>query len=239
MKNFFIVKAGQTFANTARQFGDFEDWTLAGLGLPTEVVSVINAQMEEPLPPAEECGGVVVTGSHSMVTDQEDWSERLSDWIGGLIEASVPFLGICYGHQLLAKSAGGVVGYHPSGKEIGTVEIDLLPACANDPLFCDLPAQFGAHATHSQSILTPPENATRLAANAFEQHHAIRVGDFAWGIQFHPEYDTRIMHSYIAEQEPDLAAAGLYPADLYATVTHTPEAASILTRFARITSERQ
>jgi GMP synthase (glutamine-hydrolysing) len=29
----------------------------------------------------------------------------------------VPFLGICYGHQLLGRAAGGEVGYHPRGRE--------------------------------------------------------------------------------------------------------------------------
>ncbi len=232
--SFFVIKAGTTFPNTARKYGDFEDWTRQGLGIALNQVSVIDAIRDACLPAVKDCKGVAVTGSHSMVTDGADWSEHLIEWIAELVDSGVPFLGICYGHQLLARAAGGTVGYHPLGKEIGTVDIDLLPESSTDRLFQGLPVRFPVHVTHSQTVLSLPNNAIRLAANPFDNCHAIRVGDCAWGVQFHPEYDASVMRSYVEEQVEELGSAGMILSEIYRTVRDTPEAASILRRFAAV-----
>jgi GMP synthase (glutamine-hydrolysing) len=231
-----IIKAGTTFPNTARKFGDFENWTRHGLGLAVDQVHIIDAVTAVELPSPTTCTGVVVTGSHAMVSDAEPWSERLVTWIAQLIELRVPYLGICYGHQLLAKAAGGRVGYHPKGQEIGSVEVRLFAEHAQDALFSGLPDQFPVHVTHAQSVLSLPNHVVRLAANDFEHNHGIRVGDCAWGVQFHPEYNSDIMKSYIEEQSEALRTAGRNDADIMQTVKDTPEAASILRRFAAICS---
>ncbi len=133
MSSFVVIKAGTTFPNIARKYGDFEDWVCQGVGIAPDQLSLFDAIRGDSLPSAKECSGVVVTGSHSMVTDELDWSEHLIEWIAELLDAGVPFLGICYGHQLLARAAGGTVGYHPLGKEIGTVDIELLPDSLHIP----------------------------------------------------------------------------------------------------------
>ncbi len=234
MKRLFIIKVGTTFAATAKQFGDFETWTSAKLGAVDVDTCVLDVAHGAALPPAADCAGVVVTGSHSMVTDSLPWSIRMESWIPSLLEAKVSFLGICYGHQLLARSAGGQVGFHPGGKEIGTVEIHLLPEHANDALFRLLPQRFCVHVTHSQTVLRLPPGATRLAANAHEPNHAFRLGDCAWGVQFHPEYDVSIMRAYIGEQADELESTGRNVWELLHTVMETPFAVRILRNFARI-----
>ncbi|MDB1122794.1 type 1 glutamine amidotransferase family protein [Vibrio algarum] len=42
-------------------------------------------------------------------------------------------------------------------------------------------------------MLTLPKEATLLANNEFEPHHAFRIGECAWGVQFHPEFTADIM----------------------------------------------
>ncbi len=234
MRRLFIIKAGTTFPNTARQWGDFDLWTLNGLQLSSSEVEVVDVAAGSPLPDAIACSGVVVTGSHAMVTDNLPWSEATAAWIPSLIAAEVPFLGICYGHQLLAQAMGGRVGFHPGGEEIGTVDIHLLPNSRTDPLFCSLPSPFKAHTTHSQTVLSLPQGAVCLASNSFEPHHAFRLGSCAWGVQFHPEYDRKIMESYVVEQTEGLEAAGQDVPELLRTIADTPEAATILRRFGRM-----
>lgn len=232
-----IVKVGSTYPGVAARFGDFETWIADGLGLATVKARVVNAEAGAQLPPAAQCAGIVVTGSHSMITDDALWSLRVEGWIPSILRAGIPFLGICYGHQLLAKAAGGEAGYHSAGTEFGTVPIELLPASANDPLFGPLPPTFPVHTTHSQSILRLPPGAVRLAANAHEPNHAFRLGN-AWGVQFHPEYTADIMRTYITEDARDLAAAGFNVADLLAAVVETPHAARVLTNFTRLVEAR-
>jgi GMP synthase (glutamine-hydrolysing) len=227
----FIIKVGTAFPGTARQFGDFDLWTLHGLKLNPDEVQIVDLVLGDTLPEAEECRGVVVTGSHAMVTDPLPWSLPLVAWVPSLVEASVPFLGICYGHQILAYAMGGRVGFHPGGKEIGTVDIHLLPDSLTDPLFGSLPSPFLAHTTHSQTVLSLPQDAVRLASNSFEPNHAFRLGSCVWGVQFHPEYDRNIMESYIEEQAEELEAAGRDAQALLQTIRDTPVAAAVLRRF--------
>jgi GMP synthase (glutamine-hydrolysing) len=172
-----------------------------------------------------------------MVTDDLPWSVAIERWIPSLLAAGVPFLGICYGHQLLARAAGGEVGFHPRGKEIGTVVVNCLPVAANDRLFQQLPASFAAHVTHAQTVLRLPPGALRLAANEHEPNHAFSLGESAWGVQFHPEYTPDIMRAYVREQAGELAAAGMEAERLLQAVAPTPEAGALLGRFARLVDE--
>lgn len=237
-KQIFIIKVGTTFSSTALEFGDFDLWTLKGLGCADNEATVIDAEHGEPLPTAEECAGVVVTGSHDMVTDNLPWSARVAEWIPTLMELNVPFLGICYGHQLLAHALGGEVGFHPKGTEVGTVDIHLLTSYSNDPLFKSLPSTFPAHVTHAQTVLTLPQGAVHLATNSFEPNHAFRIGKCAWGVQFHPEYDASIMRSYIVNEAEDLKKEGIDVGPILDSVKETPFAASILRRFYHIATKR-
>lgn len=238
MKKLYIIKVGTTFSTIAKHFGDFDQWAAAALGAVTLETSIPDVEHGAPLPQAEECAGVVITGSHAMVTDKLPWSVKLEKWIPSLLQASVPLFGICYGHQLLAQATGGQVDFHPQGKEIGTVAIEMLSESADDPLFHSLPQSFFVHATHAQSVLSLPPGATRLASNNYEPNHAFRLGDCAWGVQFHPEYNGNIMRAYIVEQDQELKSAGRDSAELCRAVSETPVAAETLKNFARLVEER-
>jgi len=234
MKKLFIIKAGSTFNSLVKPLGDFEGWIEAGLGTKGMPVAVIDAARGDELPQAEACGGVVVTGSHAMVTDDLPWSLGIERWIPVLLDASVPFLGICYGHQLLGRATGGTVGYHPLGREVGMVTVDLTDEARDDGLFNGIHRRFQAHATHAQSVLRLPPGAVLLAGNDHDPHHAFRIGRCAWGVQFHPEYTAGIMKGYIEEQRRSLEADGKDVDAMIAGVEETSDAGKVLTNFATI-----
>jgi GMP synthase (glutamine-hydrolysing) len=235
MGRLFIIKVGDTFPELAKEHGDFDRWVAAGLGLDVDELAVAQIHKGDALPLVEECRGVVVTGSHAMVTENHPWSARLAAWIPMVVRRHIPYLGICYGHQLLAKAMGGKVSNHPQGREIGTVDIDLFPESRRDALFAGLPGTMPVHSAHSQTVLSLPHKGIILAGNAFEAHHAFRIGDSAWGVQFHPEFDARIMTSYIKEQSDDLRDEGLNVRSFLAHVKPTPDANGLLRRFATLT----
>ncbi len=229
-----IIKAGSTFPENLAETGDFDDWLIAGLGLPRNEVRVIDAREADKLPAPAECAGVVISGAHAMITDDLPWMQRLSDWTRRLVTAQVPLLGICFGHQLLARAMGGQVGFHPQGREIGSVDIELHAAAQSDLLFASLPKRFRAHAVHAQSVSQLPKAATLLAGNAFEATHAFRVGICAWGVQFHPEFNPARMAVYLDHFAPDLQAAGRDAEAIRAGLVDTPESAGLLPRFVRL-----
>ncbi len=158
-----------------------------------------------------------------------------------LLRWKIPLLGICYGHQLLARAMGGEVGYHPAGIETGTVDLTLAPTCADDLLFSSLPHHFLVQADHSQTVTSLPPGAVCLASTDQETNHAFRIGRNAWGLQFHPEFTAEIMSMYISEQAESLRLAGLNVSGLQAGIRETPISRGILEKFcltAARTSER-
>lgn len=230
-----IIKTGRTYADLARRYGDFEDWTARGLGVASTSVTIVDIETGSRLPHAGEISGAVVTGSHSMVTDGQAWVEPLAEWLRGLMEDRVPILGVCYGHQLLGFALGGRVGFHPDGPEIGTVEVDLLKDGESDLLLGGMQKRFHAHATHAQSLLTLPDGAVLLAKTDHDAHAAYRVGSCAWGVQFHPEYDEQIMRHYVRKQSATLEALGR-DADRVEGEIRSAGTGKILCRFAELSS---
>ncbi len=197
-----VVQTGHALATLRPRHGDFPDWFRHGLRLAPEQIASVCVADGAPLPTAANYAGIIVTGSGAMVTDHLAWSEDTAAWLRDAVAAQVPVLGVCYGHQLLAYALGGQVGDHPRGREVGTIELERLPAADGDPLFDAAPARFRAHATHQQAVLELPDGALRLAASAHDPNQALRFGACAWGLQFHPEFSVEIMRAYLRRPDP-------------------------------------
>jgi GMP synthase (glutamine-hydrolysing) len=229
-----VLKMGSTLPALKARKGDFEDWIIAGLGVLRERVSVVDVPRKEPLPALNGHAGIVITGSHTMVTEQKDWSEQAAAWLAEAVREELPVLGICYGHQLLAHSLGGEVGNNPKGREFGTVEVALEEAGLNDDLLGCLPPRARVHVGHTQSVLRLPPGAVRLASNSWDPNQAVRFGPAAWGVQFHPEFDAEIVREYIEHYHGVLSAEGQDPARLIVTATEETSGPLLLRKFARL-----
>tara|TARA_R110000824_G_scaffold346219_1_gene532987 strand:+ start:39687 stop:40403 length:717 start_codon:yes stop_codon:yes gene_type:complete len=229
-----IVKTGDAYPEVVDQHGDFE--TLFEKQLSTALAAHLEVQVwdarRNPTPPAlDTLAGILITGSHSMVSDAEPWSEALKPWLQDALANDTPMLGVCYGHQLMAAAFGGVSDYHPAGRESGTHKVRLTLAGQQDPLFSQLPESFAAHLSHAQSVMQAPHGCTVLAHNSHDAHQALRYGPRQWSVQFHPEFSVPVMRAYIERQRAVLRDQGKNPASLSAEVTDASDAASLLTRF--------
>lgn len=238
MHALYIVKTGSTFPDIAKQQGDFEQWIATGLNAPqpgrtpSQEVIVLDAQSIPAYPATQHCMGVVISGSHAMVTDNAPWMQALEHWLYAVCMAGIPVLGICFGHQLLAKTLGGLVDKHPAGLEIGTVAVELQADVSHDPIWQHMPRCFDAQVVHFQSVQRLPPEACLLAANAHEPHHAFRWRNNVWGVQFHPEFSPAAMQAYIDHVVGDVDhqnAADLPTAQL--RCARTPDAAQLLRQF--------
>ncbi|WP_436903011.1 type 1 glutamine amidotransferase [Halovenus halobia] len=135
------------------------------------------------LPDSFEFDGAVVTGSRASVYWDEPWIGALKRWVGDAIETGMPFLGVCYGHQLLADVLGGRVA-EMDEYEIGYREIEHD---GDSLLFDGIDEHFTAFTTHSDCVEELPPGAELLATNDYGIH-GFRHGS-VFTVQFHPEYD--------------------------------------------------
>ncbi len=229
--NITIIKAGETFAELREQAGDFEHWIAEKAGLTGAQFITRDIRQLIKLPDPTACEAVIITGSHAMVTDNSPWSERLVEWISEAVRLSVPLLGICYGHQILARAVGGEVADNPKGREFGTVLVQLSEKAQKDDLFRGLAQTLSVHTAHTQSVCSLPSRAVVLARNDHDRFHAFRVGRCAWGVQFHPEFDARITRYYVKRFSKELREEGKDCEKLLKNITEQPTGEKLLKRF--------
>src|SRR5262245_25161843 len=126
-----ILVTGEPVPNVRRTRGPFERMireTLAGAW--DGPVALLDAERGE-RPRAGELAALVVTGSPASVTSRDPWILDTEEALRAFVRSGGPTLGICFGHQLLAQALGGSVAKNPRGREIGTVDLELVES---DPL---------------------------------------------------------------------------------------------------------
>jgi GMP synthase (glutamine-hydrolysing) len=234
MDPILIVKTGTTLASLASECGDFEDWIRAGMDLDPSRVTVVSVFEGANLPDPKRFAGVVVTGSGAMVSHRESWSEQTAAWLRDAVERTTPVLGICYGHQLLAHALGGRVGPNPHGREIGTVRVQLTPEAEDDALLAGFGGALLVHTTHSEAVLELPKPAVRLASSKADPNSAFSFGTAAWGVQFHPEFDTHVMKRYIEERRELLVAEDIDADARLSEIEESPDGKAVLRRFRKL-----
>jgi GMP synthase (glutamine-hydrolysing) len=139
-------------------------------------------------PPGDPSGydAVMVFGG-SMHPDAEDahpWLREVKALLGELLGRGTPLLGVCLGGQLLADAVGPPS--HPAREpELGWYEVEVTREGAQDPVLGPLAPGFTAFEWHRYEFPLP-RGGTALARSA-ACLQAYRLGDLAWGIQFHAE----------------------------------------------------
>jgi len=148
------------------------------LGVYTEFLSAESASLEELREAIRGAKGVILSGGPSSV-----WEGKHDHIASIVVEEAKPTLGICYGHQLLAKVLGGSVGraYKP---EFGPTIVSVK--ARGDPIFDGIPETIVAWMSHNDVVLQPPQGAVVLATSQGSPVAAFRVG-VVYGVQWHPE----------------------------------------------------
>ncbi len=149
----------------------------------------------DPTPPADPAGYDAIFSFGGEVHPVQDalhpWLATERSFLTEALDQRVPLFGVCLGSQLIAQAAGARAQPVPT-PEIGWYEVSLTPAAASDPLFAPLAvagsrpnSSFDALQWHSYEVELPA-GATELARSELCLQ-SYRIGDRAWGIQFHAE----------------------------------------------------
>ena len=135
--------------------------------------------------------GAVIFGGPMSANDEHDYIRREIDWIEVPLKEKAPFLGVCLGAQMLIKHMGGAVKAHPEGyAEVGYYPLHPTEAGAE---LMDWPRI--VYQWHREGMELP-SGVELLARGDLFENQAVRVGEAAYGIQFHAELTLAMMHRW-------------------------------------------
>lgn len=130
-----------------------------------------------------------------------------------VITQNIPYLGLCLGAQLLTKAGGGSVRKSPE-KEIGWYNVELTDAGKQDSLFKGLAGQFAVFQWH-EDMFDIPKEASLLASSPKCPYQAFRLGQRAYGLQFHVEVTRASIKEWYQGYLPQDPQAGKRALELY------------------------
>jgi GMP synthase-like glutamine amidotransferase len=161
------------------------------------------------------------------------WFPQVEALLRKAVRNHVPTLGVCLGAQLLAGAHGGLVERSTSGPEIGPGLVGKRDAADTDPLFKFVPLLPDVIQWHSDEITELPIGAVLLAASSRYPHQAFRLGDRAWGLQFHIECDVPMIEEWARTDRAALDELG-YDGDVVvaAIAGILPDVEEVWHRFA-------
>jgi GMP synthase-like glutamine amidotransferase len=182
--------------------------------------TVVGPHLAQPVP--EVMGDfdalVVLGGSPGPMEDEKaPWLPHVRTLIQNALDEQKPTLGICLGAQMLTMVAGGHVSEIDAGPEIGLVNLELTDAGKNDPLLSVLDDSEITQLAHPPQALqwhwleakALPPGSTTLLQSAACSNQAFRVGQRAWGVQFHPEALGDTAKTWSIEDSKNIAELGL------------------------------
>ncbi|MEX5727012.1 GMP synthase-like glutamine amidotransferase [Rhodovulum iodosum] len=140
--------------------------------------------------------GWLITGSRHGVYDDLPFIPPLEEFVRAAIAENVPIVGICFGHQIIARALGGRVEKFAGGWEVGPTEYEIEGQ------------SYRLQAWHQDQVITPPDGAETVGTAPGCAHAALIYGDRAYSVQPHPEYGPAFIEGLMQVRAP-----GVVPPD--------------------------
>lgn len=169
-----------------------------------------------------ECDAWLCTGSQYSVYEQRDWIDKLSAFIREIKETGAPFVGICFGHQMLAHALGGEVAKSKHGWGVGILKVEILK---QEPWMRPPLAELRIHHMHQDQVQRLPPGAVVLGRSDHCEVGMFRVGETMLGIEGHPEFTVAFSEALIRSRAERIGAKRAEEA--LASLSQPTEAAAV------------
>ena len=210
-----LLQCGHIHPDLVPEHGDYPEAFAALLG-PFGVELTTFDVDHGPVPTdVEAFDGWLVSGSANSAYEDLPWIPKVEDLLRKMIDAHVPLVAVCFGHQLLAQAMGGTVAKSPDGWGVGAHAYELVDA---DRTWMTPPAAGSVRliASHQDQVTELPAGAIVLARTDHCPVAAYLLGDAALAIQPHPEFTADVSRGLvglrremIGEDTSDVALASL------------------------------
>lgn len=162
----------------------------------------------------ESYDGICLTGSALHLYNGGDEVRQQIDLMRAVYRSGVPAFGSCWGLQIGAAAAGGIVIANPKKREVGFAR-KITPHAdgASHPLLAGRPACYDAPAVHLDIVAAPTQDCVILASNDLTPIQAAEIrhdGGVFWGVQYHPEFNLEEMASIIGFLGPMMLKEGFF-----------------------------
>ena len=142
-------------------------------------------------PRVEDFDGFIVPGSEKSIYDNLPWIIELRSFLKNIKKSKKPLFGICFGHQLMADTFGGMSGKSDMGYKVGVGRFSMKN---ND---------FNAYIAHQDQVLKVPKEASVVGSADYCKNAIIEYNFPAFSCQFHPEYNHDFVSRIVAELEQE------------------------------------
>jgi len=210
-----IIETGKPSETLAKQFGNYPDMftSLIGNALPEASFFTKSIVSGEQVGAPDQADGWLITGSRHGAYEPDPWIKNLEVFVQHCIAETIPLVGVCFGHQIIAKAMGGKIHKSNKGWGIGAQKYSVF----NKPDWIgDLDDEYYSLAVHQDQILEQPANTTVLSGSDFCEYAALLYGDpampSALTVQSHPEITAGFVRQ-IGEER----LAKIVPADVLAS----------------------
>ncbi|MEQ9096046.1 MAG: type 1 glutamine amidotransferase [Phycisphaerales bacterium] len=132
--------------------------------------------------------GLIVLGSPGSPLSDEPWILRTLDLIRTAHEAQMPVIGLCMGHQLIARALGGEVEKLPQ-MSLGFEPVELTVAGQTETMLAGVPWKVAMFQSHEHHVAQAPPGATVLAKSGTTPVECFKAGIRTYGFQYHFEFD--------------------------------------------------
>jgi len=149
------------------------------------------------------CDGYITTGSRYGVNDGYPWIEQLEAFVVSLAREAKKYVGICFGHQLLAKALKGRVELSERGWGVG---MSFNQVGKKQPWMEPFQASLDLVVSHQDQIDELPEGAEVLASSRFCPYYLLQYSPHLISVQGHPEFSKAYSRALIAQRTDRIPA---------------------------------
>ena len=191
-----ILQTGRSPEELRAKHGDYDDMFrrfLDGRGFEFVTYPVLDGILPSDVLEAE---GWLITGSKFAVYENHPWIPPLENFLRHAFAEGVPVVGICFGHQIMAKALGGRVEKFAGGWSAGPEAYTLEGA----------PSATWLMSWHQDQVIEKPAAAEVAGSSPFCRYAALSYGDKAFTIQPHPEFVAGFLADLVVARRDVLPA---------------------------------